>query len=641
MRRLRLALLALALALAVPVALLVARALASVELERRVAHQAVAARAFDEMERELSAFLEREEARSFEEWMRPEASPGDEFVIARFEIQPDGALRVAPTARGPLASDALAKLVRRAWPEQERREREARLDDLGKKQAVAQAPGTTVPLAQDALEATKQRETAPTVPRPSASAIPERGTAYEALASLNRAAEQRASKQAAKLERDASYSSQTGSRVLPGAALPQQELPEGIEESLVSGIEEQRAPGKLADQAAAEPRPPSAPAAAPGADAYAAEPLLARPLGAESGRLLLYRTILRAGGGTRQGIVVDLEQLGRWLDARVLRTSRLRLRWGPEFVPSAAPQTASSGGPFSFQHRFAEPFDTFAVRLGLQPLSDLGDATPIWGLALLALVVGTAGLLALHRMVSVVVHFAERRQNFVAAVSHELKTPLTAIRMYAEMLRDGLVDSDEKRDRYHRTITDESERLSRLIDNVLEFSRLERGTRELRLVLGPIGPVLEEAAQKLQPHAARSGFELLVDVEAGLPALRFDRDALLQILFNLVDNALKYAASAPRREIRLEARRHADGRRVVVSVRDFGPGVAREHQARVFEPFYRGGSELVRSAPGAGIGLALVKDLGERMGAAVSGQKAEDGGFRVRLVFETPASSAS
>jgi signal transduction histidine kinase len=631
MRRLRLAIVALALALAVPVARLVARALASVELERRVTHQAVAARAFDEMERELSAFLEREEARSFEDWMRPEASPGTEFVIARFEIQPDGALRVAPSGRDPLASDALAKLVRRAWPEQERREHEARLDDLAKKkEALAQAPGTTVPLAQDALAS----ENKPMLAPPSARS--ERGTAYEALASLNRAAEERASKQAAKLERDESYSSSARPRALIAAA-PPPEAPQEIEESIVLGVDEQGASGARADRAAE----PARPAAAPAADDYAAEPLLARPLDAESGRLLLYRTLLRAGGGTRQGIVVDLEQLGRWLDARVLGPSRLRLRWGPEFVPSTAPQTASSDGPFSFQHRFAEPFDAFAVRLGLQPLSDLGYATPIWGLALLALLVGTAGLLALYRMVSVRVHFAERRQNFVAAVSHELKTPLTAIRMYAEMLRDGLVDSDEKRDRYHRTITDESERLSRLIDNVLEFSRLERGARELRLVLGPIGPVLEEAAQKLQPHAARSGFELLVDVEPGLPALRFDRDALLQILFNLVDNALKYAASAARREIRLEARRHSDGRRVVVSVRDFGPGVAREHQARVFEPFYRGGSELVRSAPGAGIGLALVKDLGERMGAAVSGQKAEDGGFRVRLVFETPAASAS
>ena len=97
-------------------------------------------------------------------------------------------------------------------------------------------------------------------------------------------------------------------------------------------------------------------------------------------------------------------------------------------------------------------------------------------------------------MLSVAVGFAERRSNFVAAVSHELKTPLTAIRMYGEMLRDDLVPSDDKRREYYRTITAESERLSRLIDNVLEFSRLEKGTRSMRLAVGAVGPVVEEVA---------------------------------------------------------------------------------------------------------------------------------------------------
>ena len=113
------------------------------------------------------------------------------------------------------------------------------------------------------------------------------------------------------------------------------------------------------------------------------------------------------------------------------------------------------------------------------------------------LVLGGAGLYAIHRTAAVAVHYAERRSNFVAAVTHELKTPLTAIRMYAEMLRDGLVSSDDKRQEYYGTITGESERLSRLVDNVLEFSRLEGGRRELATAVGSLGPVLEEVAEKL------------------------------------------------------------------------------------------------------------------------------------------------
>jgi signal transduction histidine kinase len=231
------------------------------------------------------------------------------------------------------------------------------------------------------------------------------------------------------------------------------------------------------------------------------------------------------------------------------------------------------------------------------------------------------------------VQYAERRSNFAAAVTHELKTPLTAIRMYAEMLRDGLVSGEAKREEYYATITDESERLSRLVDNVLEFSKLEGGRRELQISVGHVGPVLEEAAEKLRAHAAREGFAIDVAVEPDLPVVRFDRDALLQVLFNLVDNAMKYARTSDTKRVEILAARDAKGGGVCVSVRDFGPGVPPGLQSRIFEPFYRGESELTRTTKGTGIGLALVKELAERMGAAVSGANASDGGFRVRLAF--------
>jgi signal transduction histidine kinase len=115
--------------------------------------------------------------------------------------------------------------------------------------------------------------------------------------------------------------------------------------------------------------------------------------------------------------------------------------------------------------------------------------------------------------------------------------------------------------------------------------------------------------------------------------VRYDRDALVQVLFNLVDNAMKYAASAANRRVVIEARRGDGG--VELSVRDYGPGVSGRHLSRIFEPFYRGEDERVRSTKGTGIGLALVRDLAERMGAAVRGANAEGGGFRVCLAFRT------
>jgi len=233
-------------------------------------------------------------------------------------------------------------------------------------------------------------------------------------------------------------------------------------------------------------------------------------------------------------------------------------------------------------------------------------------------------------MVAVAVAFAERRSDFVAAVSHELKTPLTAIRMYGEMLRDGIVPSDAKRQEYYRHITAESERLSRLINNVLEFARLEKGTRDVALTTGAVEPVVREAVELVRPHVEAEGFALRLESDGALPPVRFERDALLQVLFNLIDNAVKYTGDGAKR-IGLRLARDGDAVRIVV--RDHGPGVPARHLAYVFEPFYRGEHELTRRSKGTGLGLALVRGLVERMGGRVRGRNDPDGGFEVTIAL--------
>jgi signal transduction histidine kinase len=307
------------------------------------------------------------------------------------------------------------------------------------------------------------------------------------------------------------------------------------------------------------------------------------------------------------------------------------------FVAGAEPSASTRSDVYRYRHRFAEPFDALHVRLGLAPLPGVAGANFVYALAALLLVTGTLGLYAVYRMVAVTVGFAERRSNFVAAVTHELKTPLTAIRMYSEMLRDGMVQDEDKRRSYYSTITAESERLSRLIDNVLEFSRLEQGTRESNLVVGAIGPVVREAAAILEPHAREVGFRVDVEVDSDLPAVRFDRDAVVQVVFNLVDNALKYARDAGDRVVAIRCVRAGEG--VSLAVRDRGPGVAARHVSQIFEPFYRGEDELTRTAKGTGIGLALVKGLADAMGAAVDGHNVAEGGFEVALTFHSATTS--
>jgi signal transduction histidine kinase len=367
---------------------------------------------------------------------------------------------------------------------------------------------------------------------------------------------------------------------------------------------------------------------------------------APNDRLLLYRTVVAGEQGYRQGMLIAWPALGDWLDSQVIAPSGLgRAKVRPSFFPAdaLADETGSARGnsTYLYRHQFAEPFDAFAVELGLPELPGGRGTGTIHALAALLAAVTTIGLFAVYRMVAVVVQFAERRNRFVAAVSHELKTPLTSIRMYGEMLRDGLVADESKRDEYYRTITDESERLSRLIDNVLDFSRLEKGEYEVTPSSGNVAAIVEEVTAKLRPHAAREGFTIRVETETDRPLSEavFDRDALTQVIFNLVDNALKYARGATRKEVIISSTTDSEGGGVRVSVRDFGPGIPAGDLARVFDAFYRAEDELTRTTKGTGIGLALVKELMESIGGSVCAENAEGGGLRVSLRLPRAASS--
>lgn len=359
-----------------------------------------------------------------------------------------------------------------------------------------------------------------------------------------------------------------------------------------------------------------------------------RGLRVDGQHLLLHRAV-RVGELTwRQGLVLKIPDLIDHLQTSVLEQKLagfVDLRWD---VPNShGPAEVTPLDRFRFGHQFAAPFTSLAATATLRKLPQEGRDPAQWVLLLSVLlgVVGVVGFLALYRMVSVVVAFAERRNNFVAAVTHELKTPLTAIRMYGEMLREGMVPSDDKRQEYYGTITAESERLSRLIDNVLELSRLEKGTRSVHATLGPIGPVLDEVVRVLRPHAKKMGFALELEVAPDVPTATFDSDALQQVLINLVDNALKFARNADDKVVTIACERVGD--EVVLRVRDRGPGVPAVQVGKVFQPFFRGERELTRSTKGTGIGLALVHGLVEQMGGRVIARNHPKGGFEVSIAL--------
>jgi signal transduction histidine kinase len=237
--------------------------------------------------------------------------------------------------------------------------------------------------------------------------------------------------------------------------------------------------------------------------------------------------------------------------------------------------------------------------------------------ALLLALIGT-GLVATYRLQRRESEIARLKSDFVANVSHDLKTPLSLIRMFAETLEMDRVPDEARRREYYAVLTRESERLTRLIDNVLDFSRIESGRQRYDIGHGPVEPVIHEVLESFRHPLQQQGFAVDVSIAPDLPDVPLDAEALKQALANLLDNAMKY--SADRRKIAVAARRDGDG--VAVEVADEGIGIPISERERIFEKFYRIGRSETQGRRGSGVGLALVKHIVE----AHRGRVTVDGG---------------
>ncbi len=235
------------------------------------------------------------------------------------------------------------------------------------------------------------------------------------------------------------------------------------------------------------------------------------------------------------------------------------------------------------------------------------------------------GWLLVMRMVRAEVRLAGMKADFVSGVSHELKTPLTSIRMFLETLRDGRARTEEDRQECLEVIEREAGRLDRLVEGVLEFSRHSAGTATLRLAPEEPGRIVEEAAEVFRGHLPDGSNSFHVDIEEELPVMQLDRDAVTQVLLNLLDNAVKYAPE-PRRIDLVATRGGGNSLRLVVE--DDGPGVAPSERASIFEDFVRGKDTGESGAGGTGLGLALVRRLAEAHGGGVHVEDGSSGGAR-------------
>lgn len=256
--------------------------------------------------------------------------------------------------------------------------------------------------------------------------------------------------------------------------------------------------------------------------------------------------------------------------------------------------------------RFAPPGDADATTLGVHWA--IGVA---WGcLGLVAI----AGALLLNGLIKL----SERRGAFVSAVTHELRTPLTTFRMYAEMLAERMIPSPDKQQQYAETMRREADRLYHLVENVLQFARLERSARGTRKEQTSWDQLLSRFLDRLQQRSDQGNMDLVVTMSDTDRQRVFETDpaALEQILFNLVDNACKYARDADDRRIQLAVAFSAD--RLKVSVRDYGPGVDSVVRKRMFQPFSKSDQTAADTAQGVGLGLALCRRMAASLGGTLT-----------------------
>ncbi|KAB2908820.1 MAG: HAMP domain-containing histidine kinase [Kofleriaceae bacterium] len=199
----------------------------------------------------------------------------------------------------------------------------------------------------------------------------------------------------------------------------------------------------------------------------------------------------------------------------------------------------------------------------------------------------------------------ELKSDFISNVSHELKTPLSIISMFGEMLAAGRVKTPAQATEYAEVIWRESVRLARLIDNVLDFAKIERGVDIYEFTSGDVGDIVARAVELSTHRLNAAGMTCTADIAPELPTARIDGNALTLAVLNLIDNAIKYASDGKR----IEVATHAVGDRILITVRDHGPGIEPEEHERIFERFYRARAVRLKPIRGSGIGLALVERI--------------------------------
>jgi signal transduction histidine kinase len=328
----------------------------------------------------------------------------------------------------------------------------------------------------------------------------------------------------------------------------------------------------------------------------------------------------------RRGMTLKSFAQGTLVDDAALR--EMLLAEARPLLPDASLVPSGNGGDDSF-NLASFPFKLHPGHFGAAPE---GIPRTISASLLAGWLAAAVALLAAYFLIANVMKLSERRASFVSAVTHELRTPLTTFRLYSDMLSSGAV-REEKRPVYLNVLSREADRLSHLVENVLAFSKIERGSARSSVAEVELNTLLISFSERFATRLEAAGLKL--ELVATDPIhLKLDASALEHILFNLIDNAAKYAATSepPVVTIRTAVRKGS----VEIRVADHGPGIPDTERRRIFRPFHKSAKQAAETKPGVGLGLALSKRLATSMGGSLTCARRTDGGGGAVFIVSLP-----
>ena len=336
--------------------------------------------------------------------------------------------------------------------------------------------------------------------------------------------------------------------------------------------------------------------------------------------LVSYKILSESQSGGRGGLCWDPEFLQATLFPRILeqvaQETGLQVRISDErgLRPSEDKLSQSSSLSLSFR-RFPFPWQLDVSQPGLGNLQQTAQREVLTYGILLSLIVALLilGAVLIVRDISRERESTRLKAEFVHNVSHELKTPLTLVRLYGETLQRKKSLSDEQKDECYQIITKESERLSHLINNVLDFSRIDMGRKEFDFQEGNLADAVSETLESYRYHLEKKGFSIRTHIDPQIPEMPFDREAVSSVLINLLSNAEKFSPDRKEVTVRLFQKDNS----AVLQVSDRGIGISPKEAEKIFTRFYRSSNEIAAEAKGSGLGLPLVKHIIEAHGGQV------------------------